>query len=234
MKSLAENNLPDFTGLEMGMTLSKGIDGTSLRTLSKNINPINITKSIAFLINRFNDSFNAKGKLTPEQIATMSVDLFEVFKYESLEDVVLMFKMARIGKIGDGKDFKLDSQTVFHKFVPQYLEFKAIERENQHSKSKKNQNFEKWDKADIEKFKVSTEKKTVTESLGNRMKEKLDAPETTTPLQDRSVYLLKMKAEVKNQSTDSLKNYIIHNDIKSKNFDSAIFEMVEKELDTRN
>ena len=75
------------------------------------------------------DSFNVGQKINDDQSVTLAIDLLEVFGHENLEDVVLMFKLARQGRIG-GKIFRIDNQVVFSEWVPAYLELKAIEREN--------------------------------------------------------------------------------------------------------
>jgi len=121
---------------ESDLTIEKALNGTSLLKLSKSIEKINVITAITYLTIRLADNFNVGKKFTTDQSAVMALDLFEVFGYETLEDVVLMFKYARQGKIGDGKDFKLDSQTVFHKWIPDYLNLKAEFRENEHKKIK--------------------------------------------------------------------------------------------------
>ena len=122
---------------ENELTIAIAMEGTSLRKLSNSIDKNNVIKSIAYLTNRLSENFNVGKKFTADQSLVMAYDLFDVFGYETLEDVVLMFKLARQGKIGDGKDFKLDSQTVFHKWIPDYLNLKAEFRENEHLLAKK-------------------------------------------------------------------------------------------------
>jgi hypothetical protein len=118
------------------MNLEKAVEGTTLRKLSKVIHEKNLAKTIVFLINRLSSNFNVGKNFTNDQAVTMAFDLIDVFGYETIEDILLMFKLARTGQIGDGKDFKLDSQTVFHKWIPQYLELKAEFREKKHNASK--------------------------------------------------------------------------------------------------
>ena len=132
--SKSEGELAIF---ENELTLASASEGTSLRKLTKLIDQKNTVKALVFLTTRLSDNFNVGKKFTEEQAIVMAFDLIEVFSYETLEDVVLMFKLARQGKIGDGKDFKLDSQTVFHKWIPDYLNLKAEFRENEHLLAKK-------------------------------------------------------------------------------------------------
>lgn len=133
---LSKRSESELLVLESDLTIGKALEGTTLNKLSKDIDKINVIKSITFLTTRLADNFNVGKKFSTEQATLMAFDLFEVFGWETIEDVVLMFKMARQGKIGDGKDFKLDSQTVFHKWIPQYLELKADFRESNYLREK--------------------------------------------------------------------------------------------------
>jgi hypothetical protein len=121
---------------EAELTIEKALNGTGLRILGKTIGVSNLTTIIVFLINRLSSNFNVGRKFTPEQAVVMAIDLIDVFGFETLEDVMLLFKMARTGRIGDGRDFKLDSQTVFHKWIPEYLELKVDLRERLHNREK--------------------------------------------------------------------------------------------------
>lgn len=242
MQCMAQNDYYAFIDLESRITIAESINGVQLRNLQKQVSRMNVIKSISFLITNFNNQFNAKGKLTEAQIIVLSGDLFTVFEYESLEDVTLMFKYARQGKIGDGKDFKLDGQTIFHKWVPAYLELKAIERENQHTKSNGKLNGMatfNWQKEDIEKLNVS-EKLTTPTKLGQRLKQKIavdDPPQVV--LKNRAEYLKEMFLNVKRMTTEQLKNYLIKADVNHKNaensipFDPEVYQMVETEIDLR-
>lgn len=243
IECLATNDSYGLLEIENSTSVALAMEGASIRSLSKTLQKKDIIKSISFFIHRFNDNFNAKGKLTDEQIGLMAMDLFDMFGYETLEDVMLMFKYARQGKIGDGRDFKLDSQTVFHKWMPEYLELKSIERENQHSKSKGElnsiTNF-KWKKEDLDNFKVDKTEKLLTK-LGERTKEKfnVEGEPRKVILKDRSKYLNEMFYQVRKMTDEQLTQYMIKVDIKNTNdsttipFDKDIFELVEQELDRR-
>tara|TARA_R110000822_G_scaffold14427_6_gene50816 strand:+ start:12522 stop:13010 length:489 start_codon:yes stop_codon:yes gene_type:complete len=129
------------------------------------------------------DSFNVGQKINDDQSVTLAIDLLEVFGHENLEDVVLMFKLARQGRIG-GKIFRIDNQVVFSEWVPAYLELKAIERENiwQSRKSKQNdlmrltdelsnddimENIKSWEPGLNEK---ENNKKNLAPGLGSTMR----------------------------------------------------------------
>lgn len=96
----------------------------------------NIGFSVAnVLVQRFADSFGFSTKLSPSQIETLTVDTLENFSYESLEDIILFFKMARSGKFGTtGRG--IDSNLIFGDWFPKYLEQKAELREREHERKK--------------------------------------------------------------------------------------------------
>jgi len=60
---------------------------------------------------------------------------------------------------------------------------------------------------------------------GARMKRKV--------MNNRTEYLNNMLIQVKNQSTESLKEYLINTDVNSKAFDTQVYELAERELDSR-
>ncbi len=134
MNVLAKADETELILFESDLSISKAYTGTMLNTLQKADKRTTI-KTLVYIISRMNDGFNMKQKLNDNQILQLSIDLLEVFKFECVEDVILMFKYARQGKIG-GKLFKLDSQTIFNEWVPAYLELKTIERERRIEKQK--------------------------------------------------------------------------------------------------
>lgn len=120
--------------IESDLTLSAAINGTQIGKLSKIDKPTTL-KVLNGLILRQAEFFNVRANLTDMQSVILANDLMEVFNYETLEDVVLMFKLARQGRFGQVFG-RLDSETIMGGWVPAYLELKAQERENQHRKEK--------------------------------------------------------------------------------------------------
>src|SRR5690554_6042172 len=82
------------------------------------------------LCKRFLNSFSFATKLEPAQVESFTVDALERFEYETLDDLVLFFKMARSGKFGTAKR-GIDSNLVFGDWFPKYMELKADAREKQ-------------------------------------------------------------------------------------------------------
>jgi hypothetical protein len=238
MSCLAKNDTSELIVFESDLTVSKAMDGIQLNKLSTQIEKKNVIKAIAYLALRLSENFNVGKKFTPTQASMMALDLFEVFGFETLEDVVLMFKYARQGRIGDGKDFRLDSQTVFHKWIPAYLELKAQERENQHQKVKddfKGITLNGIDRKVASKMfeGIGDEKVNHNRSgsgLGSRHKKRLQKKGIVT---NRTDYLEKVRIEAQNVSEDKLKEYLSLNGENSQNYDAQVYEIVEHEIHNR-
>ncbi|WP_373942639.1 hypothetical protein OEG92_05405 [Polaribacter sejongensis] len=67
-------------------------------------------------------------KLNELQIATLASDLLDFCQHETLEDILMLFKMARKGELGN-KIYRLDAMVIFQEWMPAYLELKYQEKE---------------------------------------------------------------------------------------------------------
>lgn len=120
--------------IESDLTLLDAVSGTMLnKFLFNGLEPIkngkaNLVTSLTFIIQRGVESFNVGSNITEDQAFTMALDLIEIYKHDTLEDIVMMFKMARQGKFG-GKIFRIDSHVILSEWFPAYLELKAEELE---------------------------------------------------------------------------------------------------------
>ena len=90
---------------------------------------------VNILVKRFLESFGFATKMNDTQIEVLTVDTLEKFSYESLEDIILFFKMARTGQFGSTMR-GVDSNLIFGEWYPMYLELKSIEREKIYQKDK--------------------------------------------------------------------------------------------------
>ncbi len=129
-----ENNI-ELVAIESNLTIAKAMQGTHLRKVKEEIGTIQTITAITALVLRQKDFFNVKGNINQSQAATIAGDLLEIFGYETIEDIVMMFKMARQGQIGE-KVWKLDTDTIFNQWVPAYMDLKSQEREKMHKKTK--------------------------------------------------------------------------------------------------
>ena len=134
--SLCQKDSFEVMAIEHSLTLEKSInEGITLKSLEKEIGASEIIKSITFLLSRLQKNSNVTNKMDVEQLLTLSYDILNKFTYETIQDIILMLKMARQGVFGKTYN-RLDSETVFTLFMPQYLEKKAEERETLHRNEK--------------------------------------------------------------------------------------------------
>ena len=101
--------------------------GTHLIQLKKE-NPIAVESAINQLIYDFVKQSNEPRSLNEDQIYRISMDIVNDYPYESLEDFALMFKMARSGRFSEA--YGTIDQSQIYKWIGEYLELKAIDREN--------------------------------------------------------------------------------------------------------
>ncbi|MDB0601098.1 hypothetical protein PL373_08050 [Tenacibaculum maritimum] len=112
---------------EMQLTISDTLSKPILKTVFKSNATLafSVTK---VLVKRFLNSFAFATKLTDDQIDILTVDALDKFSHESLEDILLFFKMARSGKFGTTKR-GVNSNLIFSEWFPMYLDLKSRERE---------------------------------------------------------------------------------------------------------
>lgn len=122
--------------LEIGLTVDKNLDKPVIRGLFKNENGQIGYAVVKVLVNRFIDSFGFSTKLSESQLEVLTVDTLEKFSYDSLEDIILFFKLARSGTFGTTKR-GVDSNLIFGEWFPIYMEMKAEAREREYIKNKK-------------------------------------------------------------------------------------------------
>ncbi len=114
---------------EQHITIKQSLASNELIYKQKNkVNVIQqIVKAISFFL-----KVTAK-EMEPFQIQILAGDLYEKFKCETFEDIILMLKMARMGEFG--KVYKVDSFVIME-WANKYLDRKAEEREKQYTAQK--------------------------------------------------------------------------------------------------
>ena len=148
-------------------------------------------------------TFKHSDRMEIDVATKLATDLYEFFRYESLEDVALMLKMARTGQLGTGYG-RLDSDTLFSVFVPKYLDIKAEEREREHKRNKHN----------FSKVQMSDESYKKFDELSQKLKSNSKAKEeiTVPVVNHHQIYINKLKAGIPRltdkQLDDNLKNLL--------------------------
>lgn len=122
--------------MEMGLTINQTLYKPVIRGIFKNENGKVGYAVVKVLVNRFIDSFGFSTKLSETQLEILTIDTLQKFAYDSLEDIVLFFKLARSGTFGTTKR-GVDSNLIFGEWFPMYMEMKAEAREREYIKNKK-------------------------------------------------------------------------------------------------
>lgn len=121
--------------MEINLTINDTLNKPNIRSVFKDqASPIGFSV-VKVLVNRFIESFAFSTKLNDTQIELLTVDTLENFAFESLQDIIIFFKMARSGKFGNTKR-GVDSNLIYGEWYPIYLKLKAEERENEYNKQK--------------------------------------------------------------------------------------------------
>lgn len=123
---LEKNESFQIAKIERNLSISKCLNAPLL--INQKANEEELSFSIFLIIKRFNDLVNVGKKMNEDQMITLASDLFEKFGSESLDDVLLFFKMARSGEFGDF--YRLDS-TVVLSWLPKYFDRKIQAREDE-------------------------------------------------------------------------------------------------------
>lgn len=225
INSLANNNDTKLAFIESEMTFLNTYNGTLISKLSKENKGVTM-KVIMYLLERLNDQFNMNLKLNRVQLVTISFDLLNKLKNETLEDVVLLFRMARLGELG-GKLHRLDSHVIFNEWIPIYMEMKSIKREDLiREKREKNKidlnSKESWSKESKEKI----------NSLINSFTKKDETKKIKrADMSNNDSFIESMKVDLISMNLEELNNFKKHCEHRSyKNYANII----QEELDKRN
>lgn len=189
----------------MGLSISKTFENSSIRSVFKGDNGQIGYSVVNVLVKRFIDSFGFATKMNESQIETLTVDTLEKFSYETLQDIILFFKMARTGQFGStGRG--VDSNLIYGDWYPKYLELKSIEREKIIQKEQDSFKSNTLSIEDVQKHYEKLEKKPVyfvdkviayvekiTEGINREQLEKLIEEWMNDPQKKPYVYHLNKK-----------------------------------------
>lgn len=134
-KAIITKNI-NLGSYELQLSIDKTLGKPIIKSSFKNENSQIGFTIVSLLVNRFIDTFGFSTKLNEAQIEILTIDTLEKFSYDSLEDIVLFFKLARSGTFGTTKR-GVDSNLIFGEWFPMYMEMKAEAREREYIKNKK-------------------------------------------------------------------------------------------------
>lgn len=144
--------------IEMGLTIADTLSKKTIRSEFKGNDGVAYS-AVYTLVNRFINSFAFSTKISKDQIESLTIDTLEHFAYESMEDIILFFKMSRTGKLGTAKR-GIDASIIFGEWFPKYLELKATEREQLRTEEKKSHINNETSIADVQKTYAKARDKT--------------------------------------------------------------------------
>jgi len=146
--------------VERGFSIEKAIDSPNTLKAMAAKNATVTLKLIVALLKRQADFYNLRKDLTHGQAVMIAQTLVDEYPTETIEDIVLMLKMARAGSFGTIYG-KLDGETVIG-WMALYLDEKycAVERRHQNQKHAAT-NIADFAPEVIEVLKKATEQKTV-------------------------------------------------------------------------
>jgi len=176
-----------------------------------------------------NDSSNVKTKMSDSQIEFTSERIFDTYSLK-VADLTLFFRNVKEGKYG--AYYENLSQEKIMQWIGQYWDERCEygQMMSQSSHESFNVNRDKLSPIAIQKlFEGVGEEEVNHDKRGNgsgaRMKRKV--------MNNRNEFLNNMGNEFKIQSTEKLKQYLLEADSNSETFDQELFELVEREFDSR-
>lgn len=225
MQCLVSDDKFELINVERSLTIEKCVTAPLL--INQKSNEKEIIKSIFLIVKRFNDLVNVGKKLNEDQMIALSADLFERFGGESLEDVMLFFKMARNGEFGDL--YRLDSIVILS-WVNKYLDKKMeafhenrINEENirirEENDAVNNHEYSEKSKAKLEELSKMLKTTTISRNIGVLRKD--------NPLFDYSSYLEALPESVKKMDEKTLKTMINNT---SKYSHPEVFKILDSEI----
>jgi len=206
MQCLVSDDKFELIHVERSLTIEKCVSAPLL--INQKASEKELIKSIFLIIKRFNDLVNVGKKLNEDQMIALAADLFERFGGESLEDIMLFFKMARNGEFGDL--YRLDSIVILS-WVNKYLDKKTeafhenrINEENQRIRAEndavKNHEYSEKSKEKLEELSKMLKTTTISRNTGVIRKD--------NPLFDYDSYLEALPEASKKMDNEKLKTMI--------------------------
>lgn len=179
-----------------------------------------IVKQVYLIILRFNRLLNVSKPMDDEQMTVLALDLVEAFEYDTLEDVILLFKMARNLKFGN--IYRVDPPTILS-WIPIYMEQKAVEREHLHKQQMAKPLLQMPD--EVKKSFDKMLDKVVKRSIASIP---ISKPQKQTANNNYDIWFEKISGEIPSMTLDELKDL----QARTKS-DSKMQNLIKNELQER-
>ena len=123
---------------ETALTVAGNLDKPCIANMRSETNTPMIMSIINMAVNKASKISSVYKDLDDDLSIQLTVDIMEKMGTESVDDVLLMFKMARMGDLRVGQYSKRKSfyEAVLQDFIPAYLDLRAQAREAVLSKKK--------------------------------------------------------------------------------------------------
>lgn len=118
----------DVEVIEKGLSMQQCTDSAKIFTQVKLHGELKVKIALVKLLLRLQENINSTRQLNAEQMKVIASDMIETYPMESIEDFALCFKMARRNEFTNS--FGTIDSTVINIWFREYLERKAIDREN--------------------------------------------------------------------------------------------------------
>lgn len=228
MQCLEKGDPFELVKIERSLTIEKCVSAPLL--INQKSNESELIKSVFMIVKRFNDLVNVSKKMNEDQMIALSSDLFERFGGESLDDILLFFKMARNGEFGDL--YRLDSIVILS-WVPKYLD-KKIEAFHEKRVDEENIRFRAENDA-VKNHEYSEKSKEKLEELSKMLKtttirRNIGTLRNDNPLFDYTAYLQTLPEAAMKMSDKHLQTMI---DNTSQYSHREVYEILMEELKKR-
>ncbi|MFC5046324.1 hypothetical protein ACFSTE_13200 [Aquimarina hainanensis] len=186
-----------------------------------------------WLIN-LNDTTNVKNKMSDVQIEFTSIRIFETYSLK-ITDMTLFFRNVKEGVYGDFYE-NISQEKIMNwlaKYFDQRCEYAQMMSQGNSEAISLTKN--KINPEVIEKMFKGVGDEEVNHNsekngIGRRFRTVLKKAKVIT---NRTDYLNSMYLETKRVPDEELQDYLINTDVKSKDYDHEIYEIVERELERR-
>lgn len=191
---------------ESKLTLEETLAAKNIRHLidTQKASSQSVLMALTYLVMRANKKESIYKEMDDDTCFALAVDLLEVFQYDSVQDVSLMFKLSRMGKlkIDPMSKKKAFYQKVLTDYVPAYFELKTRLREERHEENKKNLSPESWTPENLKKLRA------LIKEVAPKKKRSPEFINRNSSLENQAAFYSELKQDVKRTSTPMLKSFI--------------------------
>ncbi len=179
---------------------------------------------ISMWLIELNDNSNVKTKMTDAQMEFTATRIYESYSLK-VTDLTLFFRNIKEGVYG--QFYENLSQEKIMEWLSQYFDLRCEYGQMQ------SQSMD--DDFSLTKDAISPEvAKEMFKGVGEEKVEYNHEKNGGLGSRIKKVITIDLPTKIKEYTTDELKEYLINNDVDSKNYDEFVYKLIEKELDERN